>query len=107
RGIRVLQYGHDLIRRMTAAGSELRVALGAVDPIAERIGLVDVDESVESLVHPRRAPLIEPHDHGKPGVADLVRGDPEERLALVRDAIEQQPRILHPGAAAATLMAAG
>ncbi len=88
RCARIRQGRHDLIRRVAAAGGELRIALGTVDPVVEGFRLVHIDEGVEALVHPRIAPLVESDDHRKPRVADLVRRDPEERLTLVVDPVE-------------------
>ena len=74
------------------AGREFLIALGPIDAALEGVGLIDVDEGVEALVHPGIAPLVGADDHREVGVSDLVDGDPEQVLALVGGAVEEDRR---------------
>ncbi len=54
-----------------------------------------VHKGVEALVHPDPAALVGPHDHRKPGVAELVIGDLEEGAAARIDVAEHDLWVLH------------
>jgi len=82
----------EVTRRACFAG---RIILPPVFPFIKcRIGQ-RIDKRIEPLIHPRVFPFVAANDHREPGMPDLVRGDPEQLLALVLDAIEQHTRVLH------------
>ena len=62
--------------------------LGPYSPSLKVVRFEDVDEGVEAFVHEGVAALIGADDHGKPAMPDFVRGDPEQVLALVVNAVE-------------------
>jgi hypothetical protein len=50
--VRVGDQGGDLVGGCPVARSELLIALGPIDAAVEGVGLIDIDEGVEALVHP-------------------------------------------------------
>jgi len=71
-----------------------RVAVRSPGKIQRSV--VQVDEGVESLVHPGIEPLVGPDDHRKPLVAEFVRQGP--LLVFPRGGVrhEGQHRVFHP-----------
>ncbi len=95
RRLGIFEQGQDVVDRIAALGRIFAVALGTVFAVVEILGLIDVDEGVEALVHPGMAALVETDDHREPAVANLVRRDPEQGLAGIVDAVEDDARIFH------------
>ena len=89
------QDGEDLVDRIAATFGIFAVALGRIFAAVEIVRLIDVDERVEALVHPRMPPFVEADDHRKPIVPDLMRGDPEQFLARIFRRIEHDAGIFH------------
>ncbi len=89
------------VDRVAAFGRVFRIALGRVFALVERIRCIHVDEGIETFIHERMPALVGADDHREPGVADFVRGDPEQVLAAVFETIEDDAWIFHAGAIAA------
>ena len=70
-----------------------RVAVGGAAEVLRAVG--EVDEGVESLIHPGVEPLVDSHDHRRPLVADLVRHHPLQFLPARARGIEGQHGVFH------------
>src|ERR1700678_59690 len=95
RRLRIPQQGQDVIDRIAASRGVFLIALRTVHSLLEGVRLVYVDKGVEALIHPGVTALIKADHHRKPGVADLVCGEPEQLLAAQLAAVEEQSGILH------------